>query len=285
MFERVLFPTDGSSGAAVAMDHAIAVADRFDSTLVVLSVVDARSLDLGLGEGELRDRAEDVVASVVERAVDEGVTAAGEVDVGIPDRRIREYAAANGVDLVVMGTYGNTGVRRYLLGSVTEKTVRLSDVPVLTVRSDDADPHVPYDRILVPTDGSERAAAAAEWASALARAYDATVHVLAAADTSAVGFDVRSELLLETVETSAEEAVADLAATLRDDGVTVETAVERGPPHGAILDAVDENDIDLVVMGTRGRSGLDRYLLGSVTEKTVRTCPVPVLTVRTAGSE
>lgn len=60
----------------------------------------------------------------------------------------------------------------------------------------------------------------------------------------------------------------------------VETAIEHGNPYRAIRSYVDEQEIDLVVMGTHGRSGIERYLLGSVTEKTVRTLPVPVMTVR-----
>ncbi|WP_254545869.1 universal stress protein [Halomarina pelagica] len=283
--ERILLPTDGSDGAAVATEHALAVADRFDAELVVLNVVDERSLDLGLGEDPLRERGDAIVAAAVERADAAGVPATGEVTVGVPDRAIREYAAARGIDLVVIGTHGRTGVRRYLLGSVTERVVRLSDAPVLTVRPSDDDRYEPYERLLVPTDGSERAAAAADWARTIATAYDATVHVLSAVDTATLGFDVRSDALVASLEAAAETAVEELATTLRDDGIEVRTSVEYGPPHGAILDAVGENDVDLVVMGTQGRSGIERYLLGSVTEKTVRTCPAPVLTVRTAGSE
>jgi nucleotide-binding universal stress UspA family protein len=85
----------------------------------------------------LRERAESVVESVAERAADAGVETVTAVEPGVPDDVVVEYAADHDCDLVVMGTHGRTGLQRYLLGSVTERTVRRSSVPVLTVRGTD----------------------------------------------------------------------------------------------------------------------------------------------------
>jgi nucleotide-binding universal stress UspA family protein len=97
----------------------------------------------------------------------------------------------------------------------------------------------------------------------------------------AMGVDVRSEAILNALEESAQSAVEVVKEQATEASVSaVETTIERGSPYRGIRSYVEEHDIGLVVMGTHGRSGIERYLLGSVTEKTVRTSPAPVMTVR-----
>jgi nucleotide-binding universal stress UspA family protein len=186
-----------------------------------------------------------------------------------------------------MGTHGRTGVEQYILGRVTEKVVRLSDIPVLTVRAEgDGEITCPYSDILIPTDGSEQAAAAIDVGVDITGAYDARLHALSVIDPMALGVDVRSAEIFEALDEAAETAVETVADEATKASVSaVETAVKYGHPYREIHSYVDANDIDLIVMGTHGRSGLERYLLGSVTEKIVRTSAVPVLTVRSSNEE
>ena len=162
-----------------------------------------------------------------------------------------------------------------------------------------------YDDVLYPTDGSDGAEAALANARDLAETYDATVHVLyvaprltphgLASDVEVVegggmigdpeGGDggmmadrTRDDESQTAVRSQGMELVESVANRLGD--VRTRTEVRGGTPYEVILDYVDEHDVDLVLMGTHGRTGLDRYLLGSVTEKVVRTADVPVLTVR-----
>ena len=162
-----------------------------------------------------------------------------------------------------------------------------------------------YQHILYPTDGSDGAGSALVDARDLANTYDATVHVLYVAENprphglagdvvvtgsgGMVGDPDGGEAAMEgdrstgdELQAEAEEYGAELVERVADrfGDVRTRTAVRGGTPHQVILDYTDEHDIDLVVMGTHGRTGLDRYLLGSVTEKVVRTSDVPVLTVR-----
>lgn len=142
-----------------------------------------------------------------------------------------------------------------------------------------------YDHILVPTDGSEGALGAADEAIGLASEYDATLHVLYAVNESAIPPDAGAGQVIESLESAGAEAIEEIADLAREGGVEdVETTVAMGAPHRAILDYASEHGIDLIVMGTHGRTGLDRYLLGSVTEKVVRKADAPVLTVR-VGTE
>lgn len=138
-----------------------------------------------------------------------------------------------------------------------------------------------YDRILIPTDGSPAAEAAIEHAVDIAGQYDATLHALFVVDGAAYStLEAGAEIVVEALESEGEKAVERVAEIAEDAGVDCETSVVSGTTYRTIREYIGDNDIDLVVMGTHGRKGIDRYLLGSVTERVVRTSDVPVLTVR-----
>ncbi len=138
-----------------------------------------------------------------------------------------------------------------------------------------------YDHVLLPTDGSEAATNAADEAFAVVTNNDATLHVLFVVDETSGTLNVRGgEGQFEELEAEGEEILSEIAERAKQAGVeTVIQTVQRGTPYEVILDYAEEN-ADLIVMGTHGRSGLDRHLLGSVTEKVVRRSNVSVLTVR-----
>jgi len=142
-----------------------------------------------------------------------------------------------------------------------------------------------YQTILVPTDGSAGASAALDEAIALAEKFDATIHSLNVVDVGAVQPEAGAVDLVESFERMGEETTDAAVTRAEDAGVSAEGHVTTGTAHRAITEYVADHDIDLVVMGTHGRTGLERYLLGSVTEKVVRTVDVPVLTVRAPADE
>ena len=137
-----------------------------------------------------------------------------------------------------------------------------------------------YDRILLPTDGSDASDRAVEQAIGLARETGATLHVLFVVEDIPYAPELMDDEVEGRLREMGEEALEQIRARADEAGVEIETALREGAPHTAILEYADEAAVDLVVMGTHGRSGLDRYLLGSVTERVVRTADVPVLTVR-----
>ncbi len=147
MYERILVPTDGSEVAEAAVDHALGLAERHDAAVHALYVVDVDSMSLALGAeqldrveagrldemDEVRERAERATGYVADRAAERGLEVVEHVSSGRPHEKIADYAADNDVDLVVMGSHGRSGVTRALLGSVTERTLRATRVPVLVV--------------------------------------------------------------------------------------------------------------------------------------------------------
>jgi nucleotide-binding universal stress UspA family protein len=143
-----------------------------------------------------------------------------------------------------------------------------------------------YDEILIPTDGSDSAERAARHGAVLAEAYDATVHALSVVDERNYDGDLLGEEdAVEAGRTAAERdarRAVEAVAGIVGESVSVSTHVSVGVPSKAILAAVSDVDADLVVMGTHGRTGIERFVIGSVAEKVVRRADVPVLTVRAA---
>lgn len=145
MYERVLLPTDGSETADRAIEQAIDIANKYDAAFHALFVVDetepvlnVRGSDASIDRREAEG--EEVVDGVIERATQASVSSVTRsVQRGEPAETILEYVDANGIDLVVMGTHGRSGLDRHLLGSVAEKVVRHADASVLTVRKDESD--------------------------------------------------------------------------------------------------------------------------------------------------
>jgi nucleotide-binding universal stress UspA family protein len=185
----------------------------------------------------------------------------------------------------VLGRQGLSGVKRRVLGGVTEQVLHHSEVPVVVVP--EATESFTADRLLVPTDGSENADLALPHAAELAGIDGGIVDLLNVVDLDQAGgpFDaggIEPEFVdrLEERGQAAVEEVADDLASLAPDA-EVRPAVERTETGGGvaatIAAAVEENGVDLVAMGSHGRGNLRRTLLGSVASKVLRTVDVPVL--------
>lgn len=138
-----------------------------------------------------------------------------------------------------------------------------------------------YDAVLVPTDGSEAATDAAKHAYSLGERYDATVHVLAVVEksesTTIVG---QGDEKLETLHDEGDDSTQRIVEEALSRDIDAVGAVEMGDPARTILTYADDHGIDLIVMSTHGRSGVGRFLMGSVTERVLRDGEIPVLAVQ-----
>jgi nucleotide-binding universal stress UspA family protein len=281
---RLLFPTDFSDGATNAFPQAVYLADRHDAEFHIVNVVSAE----GEGKEDLPASPDTLhgwlgAAQNLAEALDALSVVQRQVEAEAVPERLVAYAEDQDIDLVVMGTHGRRGMRRMLLGSVTEEVVRRVPCPVFTIQADaDEGPAEAVRRILVPVDFSEAAETAVRHATEIAQTYGAEVHLLHVVEEvvypSAYG--------IEPALFPGDEVVARVEKTLGEMARTdvgyehVQVSATIGYAPMTILDYVQENQIDLVVIATHGRAGLDRMLLGSVAERVIRQSPVPVFVVK-----
>ncbi|AFK19632.1 universal stress protein [Haloferax mediterranei ATCC 33500] len=142
MYETILVPLDGSAPSEVALDHALDLAASMDATIHALYVVDERTLhatqlDAGGLMSAYEEEGEDIVSEAADEATEAGVEVVTAIEHGSPHQAILQYSEEADIDLLVMGTHGRSGLRRYLIGSVTERVLRLADMPVLTIRAEE----------------------------------------------------------------------------------------------------------------------------------------------------
>jgi nucleotide-binding universal stress UspA family protein len=285
MFERILVPLDGSETAEAALAYvALLPSDR-----VRLLAIECDRADLSAVCTAARD-CKAYLEAVATPLREHGRDVDTLVTFGNPPEQILALSAA--ADLVVMGSHGHGGVKRFVLGSVADEVARHAPVPVMIVRGGSASPPaVQLTRIVVPLDGSELAEQAVPVAAALAADLGVPVHLMRVLDVDALRATVqagshaaaaymRSQ---EEIQRYAEEYLSEQAQTLRNRNLTATTEVLTGSAAVSLLDAMRPDD--LVVMTTHGRGGVRRWLLGSVADKLVRAAAAPVLLVRAAGPE
>ena len=291
MSPRFLVPTDGSDPATAAFEHTLDIASERDATVHLLHVADTNQPSLTrLGTDVvdvLEEEGESLVSEGVALAEERGVSVVTDVVQGDPRPTIIDYVSADEFEFIAMGAHGRRGLGEYVLGSVTDHVVNRSPVPVMTVRAaDGVTPTYPYTDVLVPTDGSNHATAALKLAATAAERTGATLHLLSIVDELPEVGDTESAQLSEQLEENVQSVLDEAAATATQAGVDdVTTTIVTGSMPQEVTRYADEKEIDLVVMGTHGRTGLDRHLLGSFTERVIRTSPVPVLTTRADEQE
>jgi len=280
MYDRILVPVDGSDPATAALDHALDIASEHEATVDVLHVADTNiPSQTRIGTDVIDALVEEgtqIVANARERGEGLDVTINADVVQGKPTEAIIGYAEDNDHDLIVMGSRGQRNLGEYVLGSTTDRIVNRTDRQVLTVRDSDTAVDYPYETILVPTDGSDRATEAVELASEIAATYGAALHLLVVIDELPVG--IGADSAADEIEAE-NNAILQSATDHVDSDVDLTTAVRFGSIRGEITDYASDMGVDCIVMGTHGRQGFDQRLLGSTTERVLRTTPVPVLTI------
>ncbi len=291
--KRILVPTDFSETARAAVDQALFLTAKYDAQLTVLHARlmfedDPQQVEKGLDA--LKKEESDVERSIMDRLT-EGT--AKHAQLNIKHEIIRGYSAPSAIlgyinnndfDLVVIGTHGRSGLEHFLIGSVAEKVVRYARCPVLTVRSSKYIKEN-FHKIVVPFDFSEPANLALKTAIEFAEK-EAELHLIYAVEQEvhpalyAWGMKSVFEIIPDII-TKVEERMDEVIGQLTiPAGMKIKKAVVEGKPHKQIAEFVEKVDPDIVVIGTHGLVGLDRFLLGSTTERVIRSVQHPVLTVK-----
>lgn len=301
MIQRVLVPLDGSDMAAQVLPHVRALATLFEArvTLMRATADEVQNDDIGPGPDFLAFAAADLAST--------GIGTDTLVVQGRPADAILDTAAQQSIDLIAMCTHGRGGIRRFVLGSVAASLIGNTSMPLLLVRgkpaSVDGAPTqtIDYRKILVPLDGSPLAASVLPLVADIAAKTGAIIVLLRAmpepneeAATSNSIQILRSMTgvapegadgqtpnpysdQLEREREGAQSSLDLAAADLQRAGIKVETIVEFGPAAETILRVASTEDAHLIAMGTHGRTGLQRFLLGSVADRVVRYSEAPVL--------
>ena len=307
MYKKMLVPLDGSKLAEEVFTYAKELAVRLDLDLVLLHVCKPGQESFIPMHQAYLDRACAMITREADALRDseclqEQCTPAHggcEVALGYPAEEILKYAEENAIDIILMATHGRSGVRRWALGSVAEKVLRSSKVPVWLVRSGVPD-EIVYDKwpsitILVPLDGSKLAEQALPHAEALAKQRGAElveVVLLRVCEDPFVTADYpeasRSkswEEHLKEMKSKLNEGCTnylhDVEKRLADAGVKVRSEMlTGGSPGNEIISYVKKNPFNLIVMCTHGRSGINRLVNGSVADKVLRGVSNPIFLVR-----
>ncbi len=301
MFERILIPLDGSPRAEAILTQVARILRREDSEIILLRVVDipevssfepARRAAVESARRAERTSAQAYIHDLERRLADRGARVRATTVEGPAAAAILEQARLERATLIAMSTHGRGGLSRWLMGSVAEKVVRASSTPVLLLRSfrptplGDLQPashgELPFRKILVPTDGSPAAAAVLDPAGTFAQLFGSEVVVLHAELPVVVqGLEEAGFPSLQGPTPSEKDRFTEqLAERFRERRIPVKRRTIVGDPAEVVLDVSHSEDVDLIAMATHGRSGISRWVLGSVAERVLRHAGVPVLLVR-----
>jgi nucleotide-binding universal stress UspA family protein len=286
MYDQILYPTDGSDPAESGLDYALQIASEHEATIHLLNVADTNQDSITRVQGEVIDVLERegklIVDEAAQRATERGVSVVSEVRQGTPSTSIVEYSQRFDIDLIVMPTHGRSGLKRFLIGSVTERVINTTEVPIITVNPDRDRPLTyPCQDLLVPIDGSRGAELALRKGVAVAKATGATLHLLHVVESGSLGPDARSILKEGELTERANTIMAEATETAESESLdAIESEIEFGSPAKNIRTYIEENEVDLAILGTHGETDFSRYMMGGVSAKLVRTSPIPVMWLR-----
>lgn len=312
MYRKVLVPLDGSELSEVVFPYARELVGRLGLDVVLLHVQEPKDSEAAWHRSYIEQKVEIIKsqsAAAREKAAAldrEGIRVEGEVIGGYPPEEILRYTVEHDVDLILLATHGRSGIRSWLMGSVAEKVLQASPVPVLLVRANVPEGIV-YDKwprrtILVPLDGSELAETVLPHVEALARRYrpeETEVVLLRVADSAAFSYyppsarfetyDGAVHLMPEDLarqqaqlqKTIAQRYLAEVKAKISATGLSVTTEVRYGNAADEIIDYTRNNPFNLIIMATHARSGLSRWAYGSVAHRVLQGVASPVLMIRT----
>jgi nucleotide-binding universal stress UspA family protein len=288
VFAKLLVPIDDSPPARAATGVAIRLARECGAEIVFANAIDTRVI-VDLGE-LVKDQAAALLARARDEAEAHSVRASTEILVGDLVPTLMAFAGECGAELIVMGTHARQGLEHFVLGSATEGVLRVATTPVLTLHREvvtEATGDAPtFSRLFVALDDSESSDAALVLAARYARARNAALTCCCVVETEGVlrnaavyGFD--PEPVLEQARETANALLGKAAAITSGMGVSAHGVVrEDDAVIDGILRAAQDEEAGAIFVGTHGRRGLRRFLLGSVAEGVARDSTLPVFVTR-----
>lgn len=277
-FQRVLAAVDGSPASLHALKAAFRLGCRELAMIVVTPAAASppgTPVNPELG-AYWRDVQEKALAQVHEWAQAAGVFLKGVSAQGEPYERIVAAAESEGSDLIVVGLKGRDLPAGVLMGSTTARVIGFSPQDVLVVPEHAG---ISLARVLLPTDGSRYSRRAASRALEICAAHGSDLHVLAVLDAPP-GFMAEAPEVARDLLAGLKELTAGVQQRAEARGIRCRAEVLQGPAYRVITEEAAKCKARLIVMGSHGRTGLKRLLMGSVTERVIGFAPCPVLVVK-----
>ncbi len=285
--ERLLLATDGSPFSEGAIREAIRLAKRCSSKLAAISVIESNP-EYATIAPQLLEKAEKAarehLESVKARAKKEGMDITTTILEGEDSfNYISSEAVKNKISMIIMGRHGKTGLKRLVMGSTTARVIGHAPCNVLVVPRA---AKVEFKNVLVATDGSRFAAAAASEAIGIAAKNKSKLIVLAVVPSESmqpmdiVHSQMPRDVIAEKELNEAEQNARAVKETARKAGVAVEAFIMGGKPSDAIIQTAKEKNVDVIILGSHGKTGLDKLLMGSVAERVIILASCAVLVVK-----
>jgi len=288
MYQTILVPLDGSNSAEITLPYAAQLAAKLGVEITVVSVSESTATDVDhLYRSYLERIKEQIRSQLKDYGAKEEAKAFGKILLGKPADEILRYAGESNAGLILMASRGSSGRGPWLLGNIAAKILRATDKPVMLVRSPASEATIQekglIKRILVPLDGSKIGEAALPLTGTLAQALGAEITLFQVLELFPAGEDSAYRPKPRDDESRKASALAYLnsvAKPLKDRGLKTSTVAVVGFPADQIVDFAKANAIDLIAMSTHGRSGIGRWVFGSVTDKVLHAGDTVVLVVR-----
>jgi nucleotide-binding universal stress UspA family protein len=279
-YRKILVAIDGSASSFHALKESFKLAKAEKAWVTVVSVIPRYEGDLGSlwinNIKEAMSKPCTIALSEAEKlARDQGVAIRTVCEEGEIYERIIDLADSENFDVIVMGRKGMSLIARTLIGSVTSRVIGYSQKDVLVVPEGSS---VGWKTILLSTDGSRYSEAAASRALDFAKAYSGDLHALSVVDIPPEFYShVKALDTADNLLKNAKAIVDKVKKQAESEGIKTETYTKEGDPSKVITDLAKEKVCDIVFIGSHGRTGLKRLLMGSVAEKVIGHSPCPVL--------
>ncbi|MEX2490579.1 MAG: universal stress protein [Nitrospirales bacterium] len=297
---NILFATDFSPCSAPAFRYAVEWAKVFEAKLTLfhgLSLQPGLDIDAGIAQrylDEQRKVAEEHLTQLLAEARQQVPKTAIEMRTGLASAQICDVAREGKADLIITGTHGWTGFNRVVFGSIAERVIQRAPCPVLSIpdRSPEetAGMHaltIQPRHIVMPIDFSDCSMEAYEYAVEVAKWFDAPLTLVCAIEPLSYSLDFSLTHPLEDKANRQKvvQRLEKLTKLLVDEGLSAQYELVEKSSVEAILETSSTQQADLLVMGTHGRKGLSRLLLGSTLDKVLQHSPYPILTVKSPKFE
>src|SRR5688572_10436903 len=273
--KQILCATDFSNASLRAFDHAIQLASIYKARIQLLHVIPrivASIMDIPITTSkwtaDQEEMAKRELPKLKERAAKRGVSASTEIRLGDVDLQILKAAKESGADLLALGTHGYRGFEKWILGSVAERMLRQSPIPLLLTGAAEKRPAATtMRRILISTDFSEGTADAVQFATSLATQIGASIHLLHVIPDRRGTVDWKS--LSEQIDAIQKRLEELIPPEVRRKS-KVEARVQSGDPYRVILKTIEDSKPSLTILNTHGHGFINRVLVGSTAERVVR---------------